>query len=358
MENPSSNLAFTRVLLASGWPVQMKGGQYWELLLKHTQTQKKQLQSLSHLLQAGKLLYYSGAPWCPTADQCLKTLLELFSAIPQTAESVNEDINWLIRALEEKSLVSLQQLCIWRVRAALGMDFLHKVYRLVGMLPHKILVQITMRDLIGDLFEQFLERELRGKQPISLSNEQIFAILIYLLDLPARVFSRAKLVGGRYFSMFHVLELPIPSESLEVFQSIMDLCIAEQIESNPEPTVEILRARLNWAIQKNSERLVQYLLDKVSKVDMQFLRAGRSPFTAGILRQGDSRGVYEFQQALRRSLAQKTDGATKCSPLVVACLADSTDTLELLRGHHVTFDFSHVSFLSTPFFTPFVLNRT
>ena len=155
-----------------------------------------------------KLLYYGAARWCAAAEQCFTALIELFSRDqPTFAPSRLEQVEWLIRILESKSFCSLQQFCIARVRKTLGMDLLHKVSQLAGLLPEPIRDRITLKSDIGESFVYFLERNLIGKGSISFSKGQILSILFYVLESPPRLFGPLHIANGQLFSLLDLLAL-------------------------------------------------------------------------------------------------------------------------------------------------------
>ena len=344
LDEASSNFTLTRTLISTGWP--LKGGQYWEMVLKGIRAKAKQALSLqwhSNLVHPARLLYYGGARWCAAAEQCFTALIELLSREQPSSASTQEQIDWLIRMLESKSLSSLQQLCIWRVRKALGMDLLHKVSQLAWSLPEHIRDRLTLKSAIGESFEHFLDRNLKGKEKLCISTEQILSIFFYLLESPARLFLHFHLPNGHQFSLLDLLVLAISSEYVDPLQRVLDVCINKQKDVIADEMGEMLRAALNCAILHDCKQLVQYLLDKLCQTGTQILRAGRSPFVlAHVLEADVCKPNRCMSEALRSSLETS---ATTCSisGLVVACLADSIDSLELLREHQSTFDLSQVS---------------
>ena len=228
-------------MISTGWPLRRRGGQYWELVLKWIHSKAKQAltstQAHSDVVQPLQLLYYGGARWCVEAEQCFTALIEVFTCdAPKSVPSSEGYLDWLLRTRDAKSLVSLHQVCIRRVRKTLGIYLPSKVSQLEGLLPEMIRRAITLSSVVGDQFEQFLERNLSEKSMLSFSKEQILLILYYLLDDPSRAFRPIRLANGET-SLVELLALQMPREYVANLQRLLDLAISthEQTAPNPAP---------------------------------------------------------------------------------------------------------------------------
>ena len=347
-DDSASNFTLTRTLISTGWPLRKKGDEYWELLCKRIKASATltlpSSQFHSDLLEPAKLLYYGGAPWCPAAEQSFTRLIQLFprGQLPAAASS-QEDLFWLIRILESKSLCSLQQLCVGCVRKALGMDLLHKVSHLAGLLPELIRDRITLKREIGEFFAPFLERNLMYYDRLALSNGEILSMLFCVLESPPRLFRPLQLTNGQIYCPLDVLALRIPSEYVDPFLRLLAVCINTQ-DANSQEMEEIFRAALNCAIQQDCKELVQYLLDKLCQTGTRTIRAGRSSFPLARVVDGAACNQNPFLAAAMRSCIERSEPTCKISSLVVSCLADSSESLELIRANDLIFDLSQVLF--------------
>ena len=182
-----------------------------------------------------------------------------------------------------------------------------------------------------------------GNERLDLSTGQILSILFYVLESPARLFRPLHLANGQLFFVLDLLALRIPNEYVDPLLRLLDVCIKKQKESNPEEMGEMLGAALNCAILHDCKQLVQYLLDKLCLTGAQTLRAGRSPFPLASVFEGDVSKSNLLPAAVRSSL-EKAESVCSMSALVVACLAGSIDSIEMLHARQITFDFSQVSY--------------
>ena len=182
-----------------------------------------------------------------------------------------------------------------------------------------------------------------GNERIYLSTGQFLSILFYLLESPARLFRPLHLANGRLFSLLDLLALGIPSKYLDPLLRLLDVCIKKQ-EPNLDEMREMLGAALNCAILHDCKQLVQYLLDKLCQTGAQTLRAGRSPFPLASVFEGDVSKPNHLLPAAVRSSLEKSESACNMPALVVACLAGSIDSIEMLHACQITFDFYQVSY--------------
>ena len=312
---------------------------YWELILEaireaianRRQAFEREFSlSISLHIKAAHLLYYGGVRWCDTATKCFNALIDILSSQKASMHyNTAEELDWLIRTIENKSLVSLQQLSIWRIRKSLGMDLSLKVKELDGLLPPSISDSITMKFLTGELFDIFLDGNFNGENTNQLRDESLIFALFILLDCPSSIFRRFRLQNGKEFTILEIMTLQVPEEYLETLKRLLEDA------KNPGSMADDLLAALNCSIRRKCPSVLRCLLEKVLQNCGPVLPAGRSPFTV--------RPHFSlFSPRLQAALNEPPENICSCSPLVVAFLDDSIQPLEMLRDSKIAFDLAKV----------------
>ena len=309
-----------------------------------------------------QLLYYGGAGWCIEAEQLFRMVIEKLAE--QEGSRLADDLNWVIATLEAKALVPLQQMCIWNVRKALGMQLAQKVPELGALLPESIRDAITWMPRKGAGWEENKVRYFNRWGSLSITEEDVLPIFVSLLDSPSRIFLPFSVNTRQPFTLVDILALSIPDKYLNIFLYLLEAAIERQQQTNPESLQEHLLAALNCAILRNCTPLMHFLLEKHRALHDQTPRqawpgaqghsapgqqttliSGPSPFAlANVLEDGDH--LAHLPRRLRESLVAPTT-AMPISPLVVACLANNCEALELLRARQLSFSLVEVVFAFT-----------
>ena len=354
----------TRKLLQYGWNISDCGtNSYWDVLSNPIDDRNLRLfpwfgideilknnQKLESLLEATKLVYYSGAPRNNKAKSLFCKLIEVISKRnheDQTPKLV-EGLDWLFKMYptvnNEKSPLSLQELTVFNLRHIIGFDLPYKISKInkegIVKIPPALERIIMLEPIVGKEPKFLINIVQHAIANITEQNFQKYKISSTLLPIlqflfmfePSSFFTKMTILEDISVTMLEFAILFGPKEIL----SARNLNIIQDILQNSLIDPVNLFSTLNAAIFKQRNDLAEIIFE-FAKKDHLLLKPYPSPlrfriFTIeAILLDGrwDSSILYNIH------------------PFILGCLCLNSFMIAKMTNSDLVFDVFQVIFISS-----------
>ena len=281
------------------------------------------------------LLYYAGASWCPQAELCFDYLINRLSR--NVAESKNRSLenkqkrDWLLSIRNSRNLYSLKHLAIISARETIGAGLLNKLTSLKADIPWKLIRAIELKDIIGNLIEDFgiIRSACILNSDICL---ELLLVLLYTMHSNLSLFDTIHHPTAGDISILELFSaFRLHPNFLWIFQQILRKNIKEETEHNTASVKYVLNNALNCAVLRHYNGTAECILQHCEKI----LSPARSPNRLANADRNLCDGIIRVMRMLPDD--------SNISPMTVACLSQNYDFLQIVIQSGRDFEISEVS---------------